>query len=107
MARSFTARPSPTACGRRAGSASRSGSRRRSARRGSWRCSTRSSSARDALPYSVEAVLGHLAADKKHAGGRLRWVLPTADGVVVRDDIEPGVVADAAAAILAPVASAR
>jgi 3-dehydroquinate synthase len=62
---------------------------------------------RDALPYSVEAVLGHLAADKKHAGGRLRWVLPNADGVVIRDDIEPGVVADAAAAILAPVASAR
>ena len=26
-------------------------------------------------------------ADKKHAGGRLRWVLPTADGVVVRSDV--------------------
>ena len=29
------------------------------------------------------------ASDKKHAAGRLRWVLPTADGVVVRDDV-PG-----------------
>ena len=30
--------------------------------------------------------------------GRLRWVLPTADGVVVRDDIDPAVVERAAAA---------
>ena len=29
-------------------------------------------------------VLEHLATDKKHSGGRLRWVLPTADGVEVR-----------------------
>ena len=35
------------------------------------------------LPYPLETVLGHLATDKKHAGGRLRWVLPTGDGVVV------------------------
>ena len=56
--------------------------------------------AREPLPYSLEAVLGHLATDKKHAGGRLRWVLPTSDGIVVRDDIEPGVVEDAAAAML-------
>ena len=28
------------------------------------------------LPYSLETVLDHLAADKKHAAGQLRWVLP-------------------------------
>jgi 3-dehydroquinate synthase len=54
----------------------------------------------DLLPYSLETVLGHLATDKKHAGGRLRWVLPTSDGIVVRDDIEPAVVEGAAAAML-------
>jgi shikimate kinase/3-dehydroquinate synthase len=53
------------------------------------------------LPYSLEAVLGHLATDKKHAAGRLRWVLPTADGVVVRDDVDAGVVERAALSLLA------
>ena len=33
------------------------------------------------LPYPLAAVMDHLATDKKHAAGRLRWVLPTADGV--------------------------
>ena len=56
--------------------------------------------ARDLLPYSLETVLGHLATDKKHAGGRLRWVLPTSHGIVVRDDIEPVIVNDAALAML-------
>ena len=41
-----------------------------------------------------------MATDKKHAAGRLRWVLPTADGVVIRDDVEAGLVERAAA--LAP-----
>jgi 3-dehydroquinate synthase len=41
------------------------------------------------LPYSPEAVMSATGADKKHAGGRLRWVLPTEDGVVVRDDVPP------------------
>ncbi len=60
------------------------------------------------LPYSLSAVLDHLASDKKHAAGRLRWVLPTADGVVVRDDIEPDVVERAAASLLAaPTGSPR
>ena len=36
--------------------------------------------------------MDHLATDKKHAAGRLRWVLPTADGVVIRDDIDPALV---------------
>ena len=30
------------------------------------------------------------ATDKKHRGGRLRWVLPTATGVEVRSDIDDG-----------------
>jgi shikimate kinase/3-dehydroquinate synthase len=56
--------------------------------------------ATEPLPYSHDVVLGHLATDKKHADGRLRWVLPTADGVTVRDDIEPDVVERAAASLL-------
>ena len=59
------------------------------------------------LPFPLEAVLGHLATDKKHADGRLRWVLPTADGVVVRDDIDAAVVERAAAGILATIGSPR
>ena len=58
------------------------------------------------LPYPLEAVLAHMATDKKHQAGRLRWVLPTADGVVVRDDIEPALVEKAVAGLLA-VPSAR
>jgi shikimate kinase / 3-dehydroquinate synthase len=57
--------------------------------------------AREPLPYSTEVVLDHLATDKKHAAGRLRWVLPTEDGVVVRDDIAPELVAEAASSQLA------
>ena len=57
--------------------------------------------ATEPLPYSLEAVLGHLASDKKHAAGRLRWVLPTATGVVVRNDIAPEVVDRAASGLLA------
>jgi shikimate kinase/3-dehydroquinate synthase len=57
--------------------------------------------ATEPLPYPLEAVLGHLATDKKHAAGRLRWVLPTATGVVVRDDVAPDVVERAAAGLLA------
>jgi len=53
------------------------------------------------LPYAVGTVLGHLAADKKHAAGRLRWVLPTADGVVVRADVPADVVERAATGQLA------
>ena len=49
-----------------------------------------------------------MATDKKHAAGRLRWVLPTADGVIVRDDIDPAVVERAAASLLAaPTGSPR
>ncbi len=53
------------------------------------------------LPYPIETVLDHLQADKKHVAGHLRWVLPTADGVTVRADIEPEVVERAARTLLA------
>jgi shikimate kinase/3-dehydroquinate synthase len=39
------------------------------------------------LPYPLDAVIAATGTDKKHAGGRLRWVLPTGDGMVVRDDV--------------------
>ncbi len=57
--------------------------------------------AREPLPYDLEVVLGHLAADKKHEGDRLRWVLPTADGVEVHTDVPDDVVRDAAGSLLA------
>ena len=44
------------------------------------------------LPYPAGAVREALATDKKHAAGRLRWVLPTANGVVVRPDVPDEVV---------------
>ena len=57
--------------------------------------------ATEPLPYSLDTVLDHLGADKKHAAGKLRWVLPTATGVEVRDDVPAEVVARAAGALLA------
>jgi shikimate kinase / 3-dehydroquinate synthase len=57
--------------------------------------------ATEPLPYSLDAILGHLATDKKHLSGQLRWVLPTATGSVVRDDIEPALVDRAASSLLA------
>jgi shikimate kinase/3-dehydroquinate synthase len=53
------------------------------------------------LPYPAEAVLAAMEADKKHAAGRLRWVLPTGDGVVVRDDVPPEVAERALGEVLA------
>jgi len=53
------------------------------------------------LPYSLDDVLRHLALDKKHEGGRMRWVLPTTDGVEVRGDVPDEVVVDAAGSLLA------
>jgi 3-dehydroquinate synthetase len=64
--------------------------------------------ATEPLPYPLATVMDHLATDKKHAEGRLRWVLPTADGVVIRDDIDPALIERAAAGQLAaPSASPR
>jgi 3-dehydroquinate synthase len=56
------------------------------------------------LPYPLGLVLEHLGADKKHRAGRLRWVLPTATGYVVRDDIPGDLVRDVATGLLAPAA---
>lgn len=56
------------------------------------------------LPYSLEAVLEHLGTDKKHRAGRLRWVLPTATGHVVRDDVPEHLVREVAAGLLTPAA---
>jgi 3-dehydroquinate synthase len=53
------------------------------------------------LPYSADAVVGAMASDKKHAGGRLRWVLPTADGVEVRTDVPDGLVREIVEDLLA------
>jgi 3-dehydroquinate synthetase len=57
--------------------------------------------AREPLPYTLETVLDHLATDKKHRGGRLRWVLPTEASVEVRSDIDDAIVRDAASSLLA------
>jgi shikimate kinase/3-dehydroquinate synthase len=57
--------------------------------------------ATEPLPYPLAAVMDHLATDKKHEGGRLRWVLPTADAVMIRDDIDPALVERAAVSLLA------
>jgi 3-dehydroquinate synthase len=53
------------------------------------------------LPYPIEAVLDVTGTDKKHAGGRLRWVLPTTDGYLVRDDVPVDLVAAAVRSVLA------
>jgi shikimate kinase/3-dehydroquinate synthase len=55
------------------------------------------------LPYPLDAVLGALATDKKHADGALRWVLPTADGYEVRSDVPAELVERVAAGLLVPV----
>jgi 3-dehydroquinate synthase len=40
-------------------------------------------------PPAVEGatVMEHMAGDKKHASGRLNWVLPTDSGVTIRTDV--------------------
>ena len=53
------------------------------------------------LPYPPDAVVEATGTDKKHAGGQLRWVLPTGDGVTVRDDVPAEAVAAAVAQVLA------
>ena len=53
------------------------------------------------LPHPLGAVLDAIATDKKHHGGRLRWVLATAGGWTVRADIPDDVVADVARSVLA------
>jgi shikimate kinase/3-dehydroquinate synthase len=55
----------------------------------------------DPLPYPPALVREALGRDKKHSGGRLNWVLPTADGVTVTDEIPDEVVDRVAAGLLA------
>jgi 3-dehydroquinate synthase len=47
-----------------------------------------------------QAVLEHMSSDKKHAMGRLNWVLPTESGVVTRADVPPAAVQAGLAAAL-------
>ena len=67
----------------------------------SRRCSTRLGLRREPLPYPIDAVMTALAVDKKHAGGGLRWVLPTADGFEVRSDVPVELVERVAVGLLA------
>ena len=53
------------------------------------------------LPYSATAVVAALASDKKHAGGNLRWVLPTENGYRVDDEVPDELVAAVTADLLA------
>jgi 3-dehydroquinate synthase len=46
-------------------------------------------------------VLDFMATDKKHAGGALRWVLPTADGYAIDSEVPEALVRDVAAGVIA------
>jgi shikimate kinase/3-dehydroquinate synthase len=52
------------------------------------------------LPYPLGEVRDALAADKKHAAGRLHWVLPTGEGVVIDAEVPPEIVDRVAAGLL-------
>jgi 3-dehydroquinate synthase len=53
------------------------------------------------LGLDLDAVLELLGADKKHAAGQLRWVLPTADGHAIDGDVPDTLVREVAAGVLA------
>jgi shikimate kinase/3-dehydroquinate synthase len=56
------------------------------------------------------AVVEHMAADKKHALGKLNWILPTDTGVVARADVPPAAIEAGISAALrstVPEAAAR
>ncbi|NJD30107.1 MAG: bifunctional shikimate kinase/3-dehydroquinate synthase [Chloroflexi bacterium] len=57
--------------------------------------------ARAPLDLPIEAVLDTLAADKKHEGGRLRWVLPTSDAVTIDSDVPDALVREVATSVMA------
>jgi 3-dehydroquinate synthetase len=54
------------------------------------------------LDLPLDRVLAMLATDKKHAGGQLRWVLPTADGTAIRPGVPDELVAKVATGLLGP-----
>jgi shikimate kinase/3-dehydroquinate synthase len=62
--------------------------------------------ATEPLPYPLDRVMAALASDKKHAGGGLRWVLPTADGYEVRADVPRELVERVAAGLLGEAGTA-
>ncbi len=104
--RCSTARRSRPGSGRRAGSA-RSWASRPSARRSRIEALLDALAlATSPLPCPLDAVMAALATDKKHAGGGLRWVLPTADGYEVRSDVPVELVERVAAGLLASGAGA-
>ena len=49
----------------------------------------------------LDVVLGYLATDKKHAGGALRWVLPTGDGFAIDAEVPDELVREVASGVLA------
>ena len=49
----------------------------------------------------LHEVLAFMSTDKKHAGGALRWVLPTADGHAIDAEVPDALVAEVAAGVLA------
>jgi 3-dehydroquinate synthetase/shikimate kinase len=53
------------------------------------------------LQASLDDVLAALTTDKKHRGGLLRWVLPTAEGHVVDPDVPASLIRSIAADVLA------
>jgi 3-dehydroquinate synthase len=55
----------------------------------------------DPLALELDVVLGLLAADKKHRGGALRWVVPTPDGHTIDADVPESLVRETAAGVLA------
>jgi 3-dehydroquinate synthase len=58
-----------------------------------------------ALEVDPAVVRAAMATDKKHVAGRLRWILPTAEGVVIRDDVPQALVDDAIASVVTGRAS--
>jgi shikimate kinase/3-dehydroquinate synthase len=56
---------------------------------------------RDPLPFDIDAVLAAMASDKKRRAGRLRWVLPTADGYVIDPEVPDATVRTAGLGVLA------
>jgi 3-dehydroquinate synthetase len=55
----------------------------------------------DRLDVSVSEVLSYIESDKKRRGGKPRWVLVSADGVAIQDDVPAAIVRSAVTRALA------